>query len=140
MALLVTGCDRAPEDPVAEIEALVASAAQAAEDHDAGALADMMSSDFRDGQGRDRRTTAFMIRAVLGRYPNLLVIVRDLEIDLISPELATARMAVAAAGREADRPLLEALDADVIRVSIGLSREGGRWRVTRADWQRGRRH
>ena len=130
------GCGRAPDDPVREITALIDMAESAAEGHDAQTIVGMLSDDYEDEEGHDRRTMAFLVRSWLGRYPNLLLVVSDLAIEPVSAELATAQLALTAVGRDGTRPVVSGIDADRIRVRLALSRESGQWRVSRAEWSR----
>jgi len=113
---------------------MVDSAVDAARAGDARALAGMISEEYEDGEGRDRRAIAFLLRSLLGRYPSLIVIVGDLEVEPLSAELATAEMTLILAGRDAGLPLPAGLDGDRLRMRLALGRERGDWRVTRADW------
>jgi hypothetical protein len=72
---------------------------------------------------------------LLGRYRNVLVSVSNLRIQLISSELATADMTVSLLARDSGRPVLTGIDADRIPLRLALRREGGEWRVTRAEWR-----
>lgn len=134
--VMLTGCGRPPGDAAAEIAALVASASEAVRKRDVAGLQGVISDNYEDGEGRDNRAMGFLIRSWLGRYPNIFVVVTDLRVQSISGDLATARMAVNVVARESGRPLPIGLDADRLRLRLALRREGGEWRVTRADWGR----
>ena len=105
----------------------------------ARALAARIAPDYEDGEGRDRRVIALTIRTLLGRYPHHLALVDDLQIQVISRELATARMMVSLVGRDGSSPLLQGVDADRLRLDLAFRRAGDDWLVTRASWgSRGR--
>jgi hypothetical protein len=95
----------------------------------------MLASDYADAEGRDRRAMALIIRTLLGRYPHHLVLVHDLDIQVVSGELANARMSVSLVGRDGSRPLLYGVDADRLHVDLAFRRSGDAWQVTRASWE-----
>lgn len=132
--LLVAGCGTSQRDVDDDIALLVDEAARAAEAGEFMTLAGMISSDYGDDHGRDRRAMTFLVRAWLGRYPDLLVVLGDLEVEPVSTQLANARLTVTLVGRDGGRPLLTGVDADRLRLRLALRLEDGEWRVTRADW------
>jgi ketosteroid isomerase-like protein len=134
LALLVGGCGPAPGEPEAQIRTAIESARDLARAGDAKALAAMLAADYEDEEGRDRRAMALTIRTLLGRYPRHLALVDDLQIHVISGELATARMTVSLVGRDGGRPVLHGLDADRLRLDLAFRRAGDVWLVTRASW------
>ena len=132
LVLLLAACGEQPRDPRAEVRELVSAAEAAAEAGDLQALAEMLDANYADEQGRDKRATLFMLRSLMGRYPGLEVLVRDVEVEVLSPELANARVRFAVVGRDPGRPLPVGLDAETRELSLALAREDGRWRVLRA--------
>lgn len=118
-----------------QIEAVIEEARGLARSGDARGLAGMLAPDYEDGEGRDRRAMALTIRALLGRYPHHLVLVEDLEVQVVSRQLAIARMSVSLVGRDGSRPLLSGVDADRLIVDLAFRRSGDAWQVTRASWE-----
>ena len=94
----------------------------------------MIAADYEDGEGRDRRVMALTIRTLLGRYPHHLALVDDLAVQVISQELATARMAVSLIGKDGGRPRLAGVYANRLRLDLAFRRSGEGWLVTRASW------
>jgi len=131
----LAGCGDPPGDPESEIGLMIDAAASAAQAGDLETLQAFVSPDYADEEGRDRRAAGFLLRSLLGRYRNVLVSVSNLRIQLISSELATADMTVSLLARDSGRPVLTGIDADRIPLRLALRREGGEWRVTRADWR-----
>lgn len=129
---LAAGCGPSADDPRAGVEALVERAVAAAEDGDYRALLELVARDYEDGAGRDRRQVGFYLRTLFGRYPGVTVAVRSLDIELDSPRLARAELALIALARREGAPLPVGLDADLIRLRLALRRDGD-WLVTRAD-------
>lgn len=130
-ALVLAGCGEAPSDPEVEIRAAIAAAEAAAEAGEFELLADRVSRDYADRDGRERPRMLLMIRGMLMRYPRLEIIVTLREVRVLSPELARARLDVLSAG--AGRG---GLSADAFPLELSLRRERGQWRVTRAEWGR----
>lgn len=133
---LLCACGRSPDGVPGEIASVVDNAVEAAGAGDAVALTAMISADYQDGDGRDRRAMAFLLRTLLGRYPGVLAVVPDLRVQPLSGDLATADMTLILAGRDRERPLPAGIDADRLRLRLALRREGREWRVTRAEWDR----
>lgn len=134
IALQLPACGPAPLDSGTAIEALLERAEQAAEAGDADALAAMLDADFRDGYGRNRRATTFMLRSLIGRYSRMEIVTRDVEIEILSPRLANAELTFIAVARDGSRPLLTGFDADRQRLRVALRADGDDWLVSRAEW------
>jgi len=132
------GCAPSAGDPADEIAALFAAGEAAAEAGDHRAIADLVAGDYEDAAGRDRRQVAFLLRSLLGRYPNAIVSVRDLNVEVISPELANADAALLVLARRKGAALPVSVDGDAFRLRLALRREGGDWLVTRAQWDNSR--
>lgn len=134
-ACLLGACERAAPPPEAAIEALVAQAEVAGEAGDVEGLTALLASDYSDIDGRDRRAMSFLFRRLFARFPNRMVVVRDLEIEVISEELANASMQLSVVAREADATSPLDIDRDKLHLRLALRSEDGRWRVTRAQWR-----
>jgi hypothetical protein len=131
----LAGCGDPPDDPEGEIGLMIDNAASAAQAGDLERLQAFVSPDYADEEGRDRRAANFLLRGLLGRYRNVLVSVSNLRVQLISSELATADMTVSLLARDSGRPVLTGIEADRLPLRLALRREGGEWRVTRAEWR-----
>jgi hypothetical protein len=127
-------CSAPPDDPKAAIEALIARAEDAAQAGDIDALAATLDRDFRDASGRDRRAMVVLLRSLIGRYAALELVARDVDIEILSPQLANAQLTVLAVARDARRPLPAAFEADRRRLRLVLRGDGDVWRVIRAEW------
>lgn len=136
MALLASACGEPAASPEARIKSLVEQAEQGAEARDISVLGDLVSDNYRDGRGYDRRTVLRIAQGLFlrNREIHLLSLVRNLEVN---GDTAGARVLVAMAGRpiESVQALVE-LRADLVRFDIELVREEGNWRVRSADWRR----
>lgn len=134
IALRLAACGPAPVDAGTAIQALLERAEQAAEAGDTDALAAMLDADFRDGYGRNRRATMFMLKSLIGRYSRMEIVVSDSEIEILSPRLANAELTVTALARDGSRPFPTGFDADRLRLRVALRVDGDDWLVSRAEW------
>jgi hypothetical protein len=134
VAGLLHGCGQPERDVEAEIALLVDTAQASVEAGDAGSVIDILSQDYADAEGRNRRAMAFLVRTQLGRYQRLKTLVTDLSVVAISDQLATAGMTVSLIGSDSRRPAWTGIDADRVRLELALRREDGRWYVSGARW------
>ncbi|MGB5622844.1 MAG: hypothetical protein WBN65_10160 [Gammaproteobacteria bacterium] len=134
--LAACGPDAPP--PEQAIESLVQQAEDAGEAGDVDGLLALLSSEYHDIDGRDRRKMGFLLRTLLARYPDSVVLVRGLEVALISDELASANMQVFVVARDQGSAAALDLDGERLWMRLDLRREGSDWLVTRAQWRRDR--
>ena len=74
-----------------------------------------------------------MLRGYLVANPSIRVATRIERIEFPYEDMARVELMVGTLGRGGQGPL--DLDADAQSVELELQREGGDWRVTRADWE-----
>ena len=136
MALL-SGCSSERESPEAQVRALIKSAATAAEQKSIGTLRDMISAQYKDEEGKDKRTIEALLRVHFLRNESLHLYAHIQTITLSQPDRARAIVLVAMAGVPiAAVEELLALRADLHRFEVDFAREDKRWRVQRAAWRR----
>lgn len=135
IALSLAACGPDAPPPEQAIETLVQQAEDAGEAGDVDGLLALLSSDYHDIDGRDRRKMGFLLRMLLARYPDNVVLVRGLEVALISDELASANMRVFIVARDTASSAALDLDGERLWTRLDLRREGGDWLVTRAQWR-----
>ena len=130
----LTACGPGPsaEDEIREV---VAEAERAAEARDAFALRDLVADDYRDGRGNGAEEIRRYVHGYLLAHQSVHLLVRIEEITLPATDLARLRATVAMAGREAEAASAWDLAADVYEFDVTLAREGGDWRVIKADWR-----
>ena len=134
-ACLLGACDSTSTAPEAAVETLVAQAEVAGEAGDVEGLTSLLASDYSDIDGRDRRAMSFLFRRLFARFPDRMVVVRDLEVEVISEELVNASMQLAVVARDAAAMSPLDIDRDTLYLRLALRREDGRWAVTRAQWR-----
>lgn len=131
LLLLAAGCGGPATDPEGRLRAAIAAAEAAAESGELEALSDWVARDYADASGRDRTRLLLTLRGLLMRYPRLELIVTVREIELLSPQLARARLDILTAGLGP-----AGLSADAFPLELSLRDDGGGWKVTRARWGR----
>ncbi len=132
----LASCSGQVPPPERAIADLVEQAQDAGEEGDVDGLLGLLSGEYRDIDGRDRRAVGFMLRMLFARYPDSVVLVRDLEVDVISEELANADMQLFVVARDQASGSALDIDGDRLWMRLALRQESGDWRVTRAQWRR----
>jgi hypothetical protein len=135
---LLASCGQQATSPEDAIAALVEQAQDAGEAGDVDGVLDLLSGDYHDIDGRDRRAVGFMLRMLFARYPDSVVLVRDLDVEVISEQLANADMQLFIVARDQASASALDIDGDRLWMRLALRRESGDWRVTRAQWRRQR--
>jgi len=136
MSLLALAACTRPDSPEAEVRAVIATAKEAAEARDAGALFDLIAPDYRDAQGHGADELKRYVRGWLIAHQRVRLLTRVNSLEFPAEDLARAQVTVAMLGRETDAASAWDLAADVYEFDVTLAREGGDWRVTRAAWRR----
>jgi hypothetical protein len=132
----VLGC--ASPSPEEQIRARIAEAAEAAEARDLRALRDLVAPDYSDAEGRDKRAVDGLVAFYLTRDRSLHVLADVRSIRLVARGEAEVELLVAVASSpiEGLRALGD-LDADLLRIDLGLRAASGRdWLVSSARWRR----
>jgi len=122
--------------PEAQVRAVIAEAERAAEDRDASALFELIAPGYRDGRGNGVEEIKRYVRGYLIAHQSIRMLTRVEEVELPASDLARVRATVGMLGRETESQSSWDLAAEVYEFDITLAREGGEWRVTRADWRR----
>jgi len=136
VSLLIVGAC-AGETPEQQVRRLIDRAESAVGDRDLGALADMVSDDYRDPQGYGKREVLGIARFQLQQHPSIHTLKRITALRPTGETTMEVELLVAAAGVEIrDFRSLESVSADLLRFRLVVEREaGGRWRVTSAPWK-----
>lgn len=135
--LVLAGCRGERLAPEEQIRARIQQAVVAAEQKDLGTLRAIISNEYRDDQGDDRRAADNLLRLHFLRNESVYLLTRVQSITVINPERAEAIVLVAMAGvpirSEAELP---GVHADLHRFEFLFVREDKTWRVQRAAWRR----
>ena len=104
----------------------------AAEDRDLSALMDLVSPDYVDDRGRDRRELSNYVHGYLIANQSIRLLTRIDRIEFPYRDMARVDLTLGSLGREATEDSSFDLAADVERLSIELQLDDGEWKVTRA--------
>ena len=137
VALLLPGCRGERASPEAEVRALINDAVTAAGQKHIGALKDLISENYADDQGQNKRAIENLLRLQFLRNETVYLYAHIQSVTLPQPDRAQATVLVAMAGVPiASAQALPALRADLHRFELDFAREGKTWRVQRAGWRR----
>jgi hypothetical protein len=126
LCLALAACSSTTSDEE-QVRELFASAEQAAEERDVGDVLELVDAQYADAQGNTRDSLALFLRGYFAAHPKLEVVVSVDDLQFPVDGLARARVKVR--GLELDR-----LDfGEAVQLTVELRREGGEWRVVRAD-------
>ena len=130
LAAVLAGCSR--PDPETELRALVAAAAQAAEERDGGFFRGLIDRGYRDSRGNDRDAMLNLVRGYLLTHSNIEIISRVEEVTLSGVDAAEIVLQAAIVGQRAGQRLL-GVDGRMYRIELELVRDGD-WRVIGASY------
>ncbi len=116
-----------PSSDDARVRALLDAAEKAAESRDVGDVLDVVASDYSDAQGNTRDSLRGFLRIFFAAHPKLELATSIDELTFPVDGLARARVTVR--GLDLDRLNM----GDSVTLDVELRREGGEWRVVRAD-------
>jgi hypothetical protein len=134
-AATVSGCGRSPR-PEQEIEALIATAERAAESRSVHDLVALLAPGFGDADGRTSAELARYLRGYFIAHQSIHLLTRIDEITVPAADVASARVAVAMVGTEAERAHAWNLAFDFYEFDLDLDRIDGDWKVIHAQWYR----
>ena len=125
------------ESPEDQVRRFIESGVMAAEARDVLAIRDLISKDYRDDGGRDRRKLAGLAAAYFLRHKNIYLFTKINEISFpvagqSRVEVFVAMTGLPVTGAEA----LFDLRADVYQFELKLINEGDDWLLKQAAWQR----
>lgn len=133
---LFTACSRPAATPEDQVRAVITAAATAARGKDLGAFKAIISEDYRDAEGRDKKGLKAILAYYFLQHQSVHLLTRVQALTLSSAGRATATIIAAMAGTELpEGSLLPSLDAEMYRIDADFALEGGDWRLTRAAWR-----
>jgi hypothetical protein len=122
--------------PEAQLRAAIVQAQQAAEKKEISVLRGLVSEQYRDEQGQDKRAVEGLLRVYFLRNESIHVFTRIRAVTLATQDQARVEVFVALAGQPVkDAQELGALRANLYRFDFNFAKEGEHWRVRRADWR-----
>jgi hypothetical protein len=138
LLLALAACSGGPDDPEAEIRALVAEVKAAAEDRHTRRVMRHVSEHYRDDRGLDAEALRNMLRAQFLIHQSIHLFTRIQSIEFPTPVRARVVVLAGMAGSAAESADWARADlrADLYRFELTLEREDdGEWRLIRADWE-----
>lgn len=129
--LAVGGCGGSEGSTEDALRAWVSSGEQAAEDKDRGKLVDMISPDYVDARGNDRKRLGDILRLYFLRQNNIALLTSIDSIDVSGDSAATVALTVGMAGTK-DSVL--GFNADAYRFEFDLLKPDDEWLLVSARW------
>ncbi len=122
-----------PED---EIHSWLEQAVKAAERRDVKSLRNLVSEDYSDDEGRDKKLIHGILVYHLLHNRSIYILRKVKNIKFIDPRAAELTVMVAVAGQPIGSGVnLRELEADLLRFSFMLRKDNGdNWRVITAKW------
>jgi ketosteroid isomerase-like protein len=106
------------------VRAVIDDMETAAEARDASDVLDLVADDYQDAQGFDRAQLRNFLRGYFLAHPKIELLVNIESLDFPADGLAQAQISVTSLALD---------DADHARLKVEFRREGGDWKVRRAD-------
>jgi hypothetical protein len=132
---LVASCapDASPEQQVRDF---IARGEELAESRDVSGVASLVSEDYSDALGYDKRELTNYLRGYFVMHPSVNLLVRIDSLEFPAERLAQAQITVGMLGRRGESAEDWELAADLQTLEVELLNEDGEWRVIRADRKR----
>ena len=129
--LALSACKGSATSDEQRVRDLIASAETAAEARDVGDVLDLVGDDYADAEGNTRDSLKLFLHAFFAAHPKLELVTGIDNLEFPVDGLARAHVTVR--GLDLDR----FNTGESVELAVELRREGGEWRVVRADRARG---
>ncbi len=123
LAASLSGCGTRPEPELA-VRTVIEQAESGAEARDVGAVMDLVSDDYSDAAGRDRRALRALVRGYFVVNPQIELLLQIGSVEFPESNRARVRLRATSIGRTQ-------LDAQAWQ--LDLVEESGEWRLLRAE-------
>ena len=127
----VASCSK-EESAEQQVRAVIAHAEERAEARDVGDLAALVSSDYSDERGFDKKQLTNYLRGWFVLHPSVNLLVRVDSLEFPAENLARAEVTVGMLGRRGTAESWD-LAAELETLEVEVLDERGEWRVIRAD-------
>lgn len=136
--LLFLGAACGPERPEDQVRKVIEEAEVAAEAGDLAALGELVSANYRDALGNDRRQALALLAYRVRVYRSVHLLVKVRTIHVAEPGAVEASVVVAAAGVPLPDPgALDRVPADLLHFDLRfIEEERGGWKLIRAEWRK----
>lgn len=135
---LLLGCPADQDSPQAQVRSLIERAQAAAEQKNTKLLREMVSADYADERGHDKRAVESLVRYYFLQHQSIHVFTRieDIQLDASTDGVRATLFAAMAGQRIDSADALSGLRADLYRFELDFVKDpGGQWQVIRADWR-----
>ena len=136
--LAIQSCASKPDRPEEEIRALIKQAEVAAKEKNLGVFKKLISDNYMDKAGRDKRILAGLLKYHFLGNQSIHLFTRVKEIVFPQSGEGVITVFVAMAGtpiRFKNKRDIFRLKADLHRFDITLAHEDGHWKAVRAEWR-----
>jgi hypothetical protein len=121
------------DSPEAQVRAVIVAGETAAEERDLSGLMDLVSTQYRDDDGRDRAELQRYVHGYLIANQSIHLLTRIDSVEFPYRDLARVSLTLGTLGRDASTATSFDLAADVERLTLELQLDDGDWKVTRAQ-------
>jgi len=129
--VLLAACGGDDNSPENEVREWITRGEIAAEEKDRGELLDMISVNYRDAQGNDRKQIGDLLRLYFLRQNSISLLTSIDEISISGDTAASVQLAIGMAGTR-DNAL--GFDADAYNFEFELIKSDGDWLLIGAQW------
>jgi len=135
--LVTGGCSRDKVSPEQQVLRTIAKGLAAAEARSVDTLEEMITANFQDNHGNDRRRTLGLLRIYFLQNQSIHLFAQTKSVRFPDPKTADAVVIVAMAGQPIDTAeAAQRLRANIFRFEIRFVSDGGStWKASRADWR-----
>lgn len=131
LMVLLAACGGRENNPENEVREWITRGEIAAEEKDRGELLDMISVNYRDGHGNDRKQVGDLLRLFFLRQSSITLLTSIDEINMSGDTAANVQLAIGMAGTR-DNAL--GFDADAYNFEFELIKTDGEWLLIGAQW------
>lgn len=136
VALNLVACAE-KQTPEEQVRAFLTTAVTAVEGREVLALHDLISDQYADAHGRDKRNLAGIATGYFLRHKNIHLFTQIDDIQFPADKQARVRLLVAMLGAPlAGTEALVDIRADLYQFELMLVFEQGDWLLTKADWKK----
>ena len=132
LALVACGTDH--NDPQAQIEVMLATAVEAAEDRSVSGVLDHVDENFTDNNGHDKANLKRMLQGYFMTNQQINIFTLIDQIEITGRDSANVVFNLATTGKPANEEDWTAFRADMQQINLSVVRNGDDWQVLHANW------
>jgi hypothetical protein len=135
LSCVLAGCGDS-DTPEAQVRRTIDALERAAEARSVSGVAEHISAEFADANGRDANELSQYIRGYFIANQSIHLLTRVGSLEFPTADEASAKITVAMVGREADAANAWNLAGEIFDFDVTFRREDDEWKVTYAKWRR----